>query len=75
MTAPQDIDYPGLEARHPHIMRPGLAGRFEARAIAWFRKHGVTEVERWIVAGNERPRQIWSARGYRPERLLLRKAL
>ena len=32
----------------------GLAGRFETRALAWFRKHGVTEVERWIVAGNER---------------------
>jgi GNAT superfamily N-acetyltransferase len=55
--------------------RRELAARFEARALPWFREHGVTDVERWIVAGNERPWQIWSARGYRPERLLLRKAL
>jgi GNAT superfamily N-acetyltransferase len=53
----------------------GLSSRFEALALPWFRERGVTDVERWIVAGNERPRQIWSARGYRPERLLLRKAL
>jgi GNAT superfamily N-acetyltransferase len=53
----------------------GLSARFEALALPWFRERGVTDVERWIVAGNERPRQIWSARGYRPERLLLRKAL
>ena len=53
----------------------GLSMRFEARALPWLRKHGVTDVERWIVAGNERPRQIWAKRGYRPQRLLLRKAL
>lgn len=53
----------------------GLPARFEARALPWLRKHGVTDVERWIVAGNERPRQIWTRHGYRPERLLLRKAL
>jgi GNAT superfamily N-acetyltransferase len=53
----------------------GLSARFEAVALPWFRQHAVSEVERWIVAGNERPRQIWAARGYRPERLLLRKAL
>ncbi|MGE0688563.1 MAG: N-acetyltransferase family protein [Dehalococcoidia bacterium] len=53
----------------------GLPARFEARALPWLRQHGVTDVERWIVAGNERPRQIWTRRGYRPERLLLRKAL
>jgi GNAT superfamily N-acetyltransferase len=53
----------------------GLSMRFEAQALPWFRRHGVTDVERWIVAGNERPRQIWAKRGYRPERLLLRKAL
>jgi GNAT superfamily N-acetyltransferase len=53
----------------------GLAMRFEALALRWFRERGVTYVERWIVAGNERPREIWSARGYQPARLLLRKAL
>jgi GNAT superfamily N-acetyltransferase len=52
-----------------------IAPRFEARALRWFREHGVTHVERWIVAGNERPRAIWSARGYTADRLLLRKAL
>ncbi len=55
--------------------RRGLAARFEARALPWLREHGVSHVERWIVAGNERPQQIWSAHGYRPERLILRKAL
>ena len=53
----------------------GIAGRFEAVAVPWFREHGVSHVERWIVAGNERPRQIWAARGYKPDHVLLRKKL
>lgn len=59
----------------PAVRRQGIATRLVRDIEDWFRLHGIDYTDVQFIVGNHEAEHAWAKLGYRPYRIIARKAL